>query len=83
MTHDPNIQLLIANTRIGHAQAEAANERLARIANRSIRTDRGRRGGGATGSGGSILTLVTAPVRRLAAVATAVASRRHPAGKAA
>ncbi len=42
MTHDPNIQLLIANTRIAQAQADAANERLARrIANRSIRADRG------------------------------------------
>ena len=83
MTHDPNIQLLIANTRIERAQADAANDRLARIASRSVRTDRGPRDRGATGSGGSIVTWVTAPVRRLATVASAVASRRNPAGKAA
>ena len=79
MTHETNIQLLMANTRIAQAQADAASERLARRTPRSIRTDGRRHGHGSSGSGGSIVTLVFAPVRRLAAVA----ARRHPAGKAA
>jgi hypothetical protein len=83
MTHDPNIQLLMANARIERAQADAANDRLARAANGPSRNHRDPRDRGATGSGDTIVTLVTAPVRRLAAVASAVASRRHPAGKSA
>ena len=83
MTHDPNITLLMANTRMAQAQADAASERLARRTVRSSTTDGGHRGHGASGSRGSVVTLVLSPVRRLAAVATAVASRRHPAGKAA
>ena len=84
MTHDPNIPLLMANTRIAQAQADAA-ERAAGASAPPVRarTDRGHRGNGASGSRGSVVTLVLSPVRRLAAVATTVVSRRHPAGKAA
>ena len=83
MTLDPNFQLLIANSRIAQAQAEAAGERLARGTVRSARIGRGATAQGATGAHGSIVRAVLAPVRRLTAVAMAVAARRHPAGKAA
>jgi hypothetical protein len=83
MTHDPNIQLLIANSRIAQAQAEAAGERLARGAKGSARVPSGSRTSGGARTRRSLAALVLAPVRRVAAVATAVEARRHPAGKAA
>jgi hypothetical protein len=83
MTHDPNIQLLMANSRIAEAQADAANERLVHLGARSKRSGRDDRGTRTSGTGGSISSRVLAPVRRLAGIASSVASRRHPAGKAA
>jgi hypothetical protein len=83
MTYDPDIQLLMANSRIAEAQAIAANQRLARRGTRSHRSERDDRGSRTSGTGGSIVSRVLAPVRRLTGIATSVASRRHPAGKAA
>jgi hypothetical protein len=81
MISDQNLNLSIAHSRIALLQAESASERLACGNGRMDGT--GRKAGGRVGGGrGSIVTVVVVAVRHVAAVA-AVASRRHPAGKAA